>query len=181
MSYTPVSVPKIGTNPGRPRGKDPNMIIVRTQDIETFPARDANGVQSEVGENLVLKAGTTAIALYLTPSTIHRFDTGEGDPDAKGWLQNVEGFHPGNDVALEEWKENNISENLVALTFRHGFSDVRLHGTIEEPLQFTVEEQDDMEKIGTTIRLVSVMRGPKSMVYLGTKPALDTDSGGSGV
>lgn len=178
--YTPVSVPKIGTNPGRPRGKEPNTIIIRTQDILTYPERDENGVKSEIGENIVLKPGAKAISIYMTPSTIKRFDTGEGDPDAKGWIQNVEGWHPGNDAALEEWKENNISENLVCLTFRHGFTDVRLSGTMEEPLQFEVEEQDDMEKIGTTIRLKSVMRGPKAMIYLGAKPVLDTDSGSGG-
>jgi len=178
MTYVPVSVPKTGANPGRPKGKDENIIIVRTKDILNFPARDANGVQSDAGENLTLIPGAAAIAVYGTPSTIKRYDTGEGDPDAKGWIQNLEFEHPGDEVTLEEWKENNINENLVALSFRRGFTSVKVHGTIEEPLQFEVEEQDDKDGLKTTIKLKSVMRGPKSMVYLGEKPALDTDSGG---
>jgi hypothetical protein len=179
--YTPVSVPKTGNNPGRPQGKDPNIIIARTDDILNFPTRDANGVQSAVGQNLTLKPGASAIAIYATPSTIKRFDSVEGEPDTKGWIQNLVFEHPGDEVGFQEWMENNVNINLVSLSFRRGFTSVKLHGTIEEPLQFEVEEQDDKEALKSTITLKSVMRGPKSMLYLGTQPALDTDSGGLGV
>ncbi|MFV0376897.1 MAG: hypothetical protein ACK5JD_06285 [Mangrovibacterium sp.] len=178
MGYTPVSVPKSGANPGRPKGKDSNIIIFRMDDVLNFPNRDANGVQSEVGQNLTFKAGFSAIAVYATPSSIKRYDTGEGDPDAKGWLQNLEFEHPGDELAFEEWKENNINENLGACSFRRGFTNAKIHGTIEEPLQFEVEEQDDKDGLKTTVKLKSVMRGPKSMIYQGEKPTLDTDSGG---
>lgn len=181
LLYTPVSVPKTGANPGRPKGKDENIIIIRTQDILTFPERDPNGVQSVALSNLVLKTGAKAIAIYATPSTIKRMDTGEGDPDAKGWIPNLEFEHPGDEIALQEFLENNINENLVALSSRRGFTSVKLHGTIEEPLQFEVDEQDDKDGLKSTIKLKGLMRGPKSMVYLGEKPALDTDSGGVGV
>jgi hypothetical protein len=182
MSYIPVSLPKNGANPGRPRGKDENIIIVRTSDIETFPARDANGVKSEAGVDLLLKTGAHAIAVYATPSTIKRNDAGEGDPDAKGWIQNLVFEVPGDAVEFEEWKENNINENLVAISSRRGFVDARIHGTMEEPLQFTVEEQDDNEALKSTVTLASIMRGPKSMRYLGNKPVLDSgnDSGSAG-
>ena len=178
LLYTPVSVPKTGANPGRPKGKDENIIIVRTNDILNFPARDENGVKSVALENLTLKPGAAAIAVYATPSTIKRFDTGEGDPDAKGWIQNLEFEHPGDEVGLQEFLENNINENLVAISSRRNWTSVKIHGSIEEPLQFEVEEQDDKDALKTTVKLKSVMRGPKSMVYLGTKPTLDTDSGG---
>jgi len=181
LIYTPVSVPKTGANPGRPRGKDENIIIVRTKDILNFPERDANGVKSVALSNLTLKPGAVAISIYATPSTIKRFDTGEGDPDAKGWLANLEFEHPGDEVTLEEFLENNINENLVAFSSRRNWTGVKLHGTIEEPLQFDAEQQDDKDGLKSTIKLKSIMRGPKSMVYLGTKPALDTDSGGVGV
>ena len=180
MSYIPVSVPKTGVNPGRPKGKDPNIIIVRIDDVLNYPTRDANGVKNETGQNLTLKPGANAIAIYATPSTIKRYDTIEGDPDAKGWLQHLEFEHPGDELAFDEWKENNVNINLCALSFRRNFTDVKLHGTIEEPLQFEVEEQDDKDGLKSTIKLKSVMRGPKSMVYVGTQPALDTDSGGTG-
>lgn len=177
MTYVPVSVPKSGSNPGRPKGKNPNIILFRMNDVETFPARDANGVKSEAGANLVLKPGAHAIAIYATPSTIKRYDTGEGDPDAKGWIQNVEFEHPGDAVEFEEWKENNINENLGAITQRCDGSAKKTHGTPCEPLQFEVEEQDDNEALKSMITLKSLIRGPKSMVYLGDLPALDTDSG----
>lgn len=180
MTYIPVSVPKTGVNPGRPKGKDPNIIIVRTDDIDNFPTRDDNGVKSATGQNLTLKAGASAIAIYATPSTIKRFDTIEGPPDGKGWHQNLEFEHPGDEVGFDEWKENNVNINLVALSFRRGFTNAKLHGTIEEPVQFEVEEQDDNDGLKSTIKLKSVMRGPKSMVYVGDKPALDTDSGSAG-
>lgn len=181
MAFTPVSIPKTGANPGRPKGKDPNIILARTQDILNFPARDANGVQSDAAENLTLQPGAAAIAIYATPSSIKRYDTVEGDPDAKGWLQNLEFEHPGDEVAFDEWKENNVNENLVALSFRSGFTNVKIHGTPEEPLQFEVDEQDDKDGLKSTVKLKSVMRGPKAMVYVGEKPTLDTDgSGGTG-
>lgn len=176
MAYTPKSVPKTGVNPGRPKGKDPNIIIVRTDDIDNFPLRDERGVQSANSENLTLKPGANAIAIYATPSTIKRFDEIEGPPDGKGWIQNLEFEHPGDELGFDEWKENNVNINLVALSFRRGFTNVKLHGTIEEPLQFEVEEKDDNEGLLSTIRLKSVMRGPKSIVYVGAQPALDTDS-----
>lgn len=181
MAYTAVSVPKTGSNPGRPKGKDENIIICRTSDIDKFPNRHENGVKSAEGENLTLLSGKNAIAIYATPSTIKRYDTPEGDPDGKGWIQNLEFEHPGDEVGLQEFLENNINENLVAFSSRRGWKNVKLHGTIEEPLQFEVEEQDDNEALKTTIKLKSVMRGPKSMLYEGDKPSLDTDSGGLGV
>lgn len=178
LLYTPVSVPKTGANPGRPRGKDENIIIARTIDILNEAARDANGVQSADGESTTLKPGASAIVIYATPSTIKRYDTGEGDPDAKGWIQNLEFEHPGDEAGLAEWMENNINENLMAWSSRRNWTSVKQHGTIEEPLQFEVEEQDDKDGLKSTIKLKSVMRGPKSMIYLGDKPTLDTDSGG---
>jgi len=181
MTYAAVSVPKTGANPGRPKGKNPNIIICRTDEIDNFPTRDENGVKNVADSLLTMLAGKNAIYIYGTTSTIKRYDTGEGDPHAKGWIQNLEFEHPGDEIALQEFLENNINENLVALSFRRGFTDVKLHGTIEEPLQFEVEEQDDKEALKTTIKLKSVMRGPKSMIYVGAAPTLDTDSGGIGV
>ena len=103
MTYVPVSVPKTGVNPGRPKGKDPNIIIVRTDDVMNYPTRDANGVKNTAGQNLTIKPGASAIAIYATPSTIKRFDAIEGDPDAKGWIQNLEFEHPGDEVGFDEW------------------------------------------------------------------------------
>ena len=180
MTYVAVSVPKTGSNPGRPQGKDPNIIIFRMDDVLNFPTRDANGIKSEADQHLTFKPGFSAIAVYATPSTIKRFDTGEGPADAKGWIQNVVFEHPGDETEFEEWKENNINENLGVCTFRRGFLKARIHGTVEEPLQFEVEEQDDNDALKSTVTLKSLMRGPKSMVYLGNKPALDTDSGSGG-
>lgn len=181
MAFTPVSIPKTGANPGRPQGKDPNIIIFVMDDVDNFPARDAKGVVSDADENLTFINGAKAIAVYATPSTIKRYNSNEGDPDAKGFIQNVEFEHPGDELAFEEWKENNINENLGACTFRKGFLKAKIHGTPEEPLQFDIEEQDDNEALKTTVKLKSVMRGPIAMVYVGAKPALDTDSGGEGV
>jgi hypothetical protein len=180
MPYVPVSVGKTGANPGRPKGKDPNIMIIRTSDINVFPARDANGVKNVGGQSLTLKEGANAIEIYATPSTIKRFDAIEGEDDAKGWIPNVEFAHPGDEVAFEEWKENNVNENLVVVTSRRGFTDARIHGTPDEPMQFEVEEQDDKDGLKTTVKLKGIMRGPKSMRYTGTKPTVDTGSGGEG-
>src|SRR5699024_4856437 len=100
--YTPVSVPKSGANPGRPKGKSPNIMIIRCQDIAHFPVRDDKGVKSAEGEDLTLKEGANYIEIYATPSSIKRMDTGEGDADAKGWISNLEFEHPGDELVFEE-------------------------------------------------------------------------------
>jgi len=176
-TYSMVSIPKKGSNPGAPKGKDPNIIIWRTEDVQTMPPRDGKGIR--ITGDIVLKTNANAIAIYATPKSIKRFDAGEGEPDYKAFINNLEFDHPGDEIELQEFVANNINHNLNAMSMRQGGKAKKVHGTPTEPLQFDIEEQDDDEGIKTSFKLKSIMRGPKSAVYEGTIPQIDSGSGGS--
>lgn len=186
MTYTKVSIPKSkGGNAGTPRAKSPNVIFVLVRDLEEngFPTRDANGVKST--SNLTLKAGATAQAVYISPTTINRFDSAEGDPDKKGFTQNFAGEHPGDELAFAEWLQNNLNEDFLIISEDCGDNKgTRLHGTPCNPMKLDVEGQDNNEGVMSTLTLAQAQRGLyKAMHYVGTKPALApnyTDGSGSG-
>lgn len=176
FAYTLASVSKIGSNPGRPTGKNYNLIIFRWDDVITLPERDAGGIK--IAGDLVLKAGAYAIQIYVTPSSIKISQTNEGDPDAKGYIQSLECAHPGDNQTLEEFLENNVNENLGAIVReKSSVLFCKLLGTDVEPLQFNVESMDDNENKKSTITLKSILRGPRIAHYYGAIPTLDTGSG----
>lgn len=180
MAYILASVPKTGANPGRPRGKNSKIIVFKWDDVLTMPDRDANGVK--IANDLVLRAGAQAMYIYATPSTIKINQTNEGDPDAKGFIQSLVFEHPGDELALEEFLENNVNENLgVIVREKASAAYSKLFGTPVEPLQFDVEGQDDNEALKNTITLKSVMRGPRIAHYFGALPSVDGSGSGAGI
>lgn len=180
MAYVLASVPKTGSNPGRPRGKNSKIVIFKWDDVDTMPERDANGIK--IANDLVLNAGAQAMYIYATPSTIAITQTNEGDPDAKGFIQQIVFEHPGDEISLEEFLENNVNENLGCIVKESGNDTYRkLLGTPYEPLQFDVEAQDDNEARKNTITLKSVMRGPRIAHYFGALPTVDGSGSGAGI
>lgn len=182
MSYIKVSIPKAKGNPGAPEPKDPNIILINTRDIETFPSRDSGGVR--ISDDITLKTGEKAIALYATPSTINRWDASEGDPDAKGFIQNLVFDHPGDELEFNEFVQENIGEDFVIITKEcANEKGVRLHGTPCNPMQFNSEGQDNNEGKKTTLTWASVQRSKFKMAhYYGEIPELEdpAEEGSSG-
>lgn len=172
MTYVKVSLPKIKTGAGAPAPKDPNIIIMRAADVETMPTR--NGVVA-VG-NITLKAGKTALAIYLTPRSINRADSTDGDPqdEMAGWLANVGGNRPGNDKHADAWLQEDLNEGHIIITKECGdLEGTRLHGTPCNPLYFTAEGQDNNEGKMTTLTWTQALRTRnKSLHYSGTTPTL---------
>lgn len=178
-----VSIPKAKGNPGAPEPKSPNIIFINTRDIDTFPSRDEKGVL--ITEDLTLKASEKAISLYATPSTINRWDTSEGDPDAKGWIQNLTFDHPGDELEFNEFLQNAIGEDFIIITKECADDKgTRLHGTPCNPMQFNAEGQDNNEGKKTTLTWASVQRSRfKSAHYRGALPEIAdpaAESSGSG-
>lgn len=175
MAYKPVSIAKGTGSPGAPKAKDPNIIIIRSRDILTMPARD--GVK--ITGNIVLKPGALAIGIYLTPSTIARNDNSEGDPDKEGWIQNVTGFHPGDSIEINEFLEANLSEDFIILTKEcSATASVKVHGSLCAPLKLVAEGQDNNEGVGQTLTWKSALRSnEKSAFYTGVIPALAAVAG----
>jgi hypothetical protein len=178
MSYSLVSVLKANANAGRPVSFNNNIILFKWDDVPVDPTRDASGVL--ITGDLTLDAGAVAIEMYATPKTIKAFDTSEGDPDKKGYIQHLEFEHPGDELAYAEFAENAINENWGAIVRVCDGSRTRLLGTKCCPLQFTHEQQSDSEAVTNVVKFASMLRGPKIAHYTGEIPVLDSDSG-SGV
>jgi hypothetical protein len=180
FAYTLASVPKIGSNPGRPTGKNYNIIIFDWDDVSSLGDRDEGGIK--ITGNLVLNTAAYAIQIYATQSTIKISQNNEGDPDAKGFIQSLEFAHPGDNQALEEFLENKVNANLGAIVReKSSVSYMKLLGTSVEPLQFDVESMDDNENKKSIITLKSILRGPRIAHYYGDVPDLDSGSGSGGV
>ncbi len=175
MAYAMVSVTKSNVNAGRPVSFNNNIILFKWTDVDTMPDRDASGVL--ITGDLVLKAGATAIEIYATPKTVKVYDTSEGDPDKKGFIQHLEFEHPGDEQGYAEFAENAINENFGALVRTCDGSKVRLLGSECCPLQFIHEGQNDSEAVTNVVKFESMLRGPKIAHYSGAIPTLDSDSG----
>ena len=177
LAYVLASVPKVGSNPGRPKGKNSQIIIFKWSDVSSNPERDANGIK--IAGDLALNVGATAITIYATPSTIKITQSQEGDDDARGFIQQLAFDTPGDSLILEEFLENNPNENLGAIVRYANAEYSKLLGTLYEPLQFEAEGQDDNDALKTTVTLKSVMRGPRIAHYFGAIPTLDGSGSGA--
>jgi len=190
MTYTKVSIPKSsGGGAGTPVAKDPNVIFIRVSDlaedasgnITGFPNRDSQGVKS--ASDLALKADEKAVGVYITPSTMNRWITTEGDPDKMGIIQNFTGEHPGDESAFAEWIQNNLNEDFLIITKECGDNlGTRLLGTPCNPMKMQIEGQDNNEGKMSALTFASVQRSKYHMMhYTGALPTLADDySDGSG-
>ncbi len=184
MTYTKVSIRKsIGGGAGTPAAKDPNVIIIRVRDLATdangnvtgFPTRDSQGVKSASG--FTMADAEKAQAIYMTPTTINRFDNAEGDPDKAGWTHNFSGEHPGDELGFAEWLQNNINEDFIIVSKECGDDlGTRVHGTPCNPMKLQVEAQDNSEGKMSTLTFAQSQRGKyKSMHFRHTLPDLAAD------
>ena len=175
-TYAMVSVPKKTANAGKPKSKKDQIIVFKWSDLETPPARDEKGIL--IAGDLAFKTGTTASAIYATPSSVKINQKSEGDVDSKATIQQLDFTHPGSELEIDEFLENNLNENLGAMVIPNDTSLAKkLCGDPGAPLQIEFDSNDDNEGDKNAITLKSVMRGPKVAHYTGAIPTLDTDGG----
>lgn len=179
MTYVNASVPKKSNAPGAPKPKNPTVLLVNVKHVTEDPERDAKGVL--VTEDLALTGGANAIGIYATPSTISRAKTIEGDPDQEGIIDTITFVHPGNALELDEFIQNNLGEAFLIITRECGDSlGTRLHGSICNPLRFTLEGQDNNEGVINTFTFTQEQRSRfVAAHYRGAIPAIAPDGGGS--
>jgi hypothetical protein len=173
--YNFVSVPKSSSNAGRPTGKKSYIVLFRWDDVTEY-SRDDKNVRVNA---FSFKKDKKPVAIYATDRTINAYHTSEGDSDAKGFIQHVDFEHPGSEPEVEEFFENNINENLGAIVVNcnAGANDLcKIAGTPCQPLQITVNSQDNNEANKNTVQMASSVRGaalgriPKNMI-----PPTDND------
>lgn len=180
MTYVKVSLPKIKTGAGAPVPKKPNIKVYRASDVDQFPGR--NGV--EATGPFTLKAGAKGIAIYLTPRTISRADSTDGDPqdEMAGWIATVAGQRPGDDKHTAGWLQEDLNEGHILVTEECGDGEgKRLHGTPCNPLYFSAEGQDNNEGKMTNLTWTQGQRTRnKTLHWTGEDPPVaDAPSAGS--
>ena len=137
--YAFVSVSKASNNSGRSTGKKSYIAFIRISDLKTF-TKDAKNVRVTA---LELNTGAKPIGIYTTASTIKGADNVEGDDDARGFIHNLSFDHPGDSLAIQEFKEANVNEPVIALVGDCIDADFGVYGTPEAPLSMQKADQED--------------------------------------
>ncbi|MDR0874220.1 MAG: hypothetical protein LBN27_12270 [Prevotellaceae bacterium] len=170
------TIKKAYTGNSAPLPKNPNLIVIKVDDIATYPARADDDISSATGVtgNLVLKAGAKAIGLYVTQQSLSRNDTLDGDYPATGYIANVVGIIPGDKQYTVATLHALLNEDLVVITL--GCEDgtaTRLHGAPCAPMALSLEAQDNNEAVQRTSTFKQTNRYKyPSMHYFG---AIDFD------
>lgn len=155
--YGFVSVPKAGTNAGRPTGKKAYLVVFRWDDIQEY-ARDSKNVRVTT---LTFMEGKKPVAIYATNSTQNVYHESSGNPDAKGFLHHADFEIPGSSIEISAFFENNINENLGVINIPCAGDDCKIAGTPCQPLQISQDNsQDNNEANKHTVQMVSTMVGP---------------------
>lgn len=174
-----VSIPKGYGNPGTPEPKDPNLVFVNCRDIENFPKRKVGN--TVISDPIKLSTGAKAVGIYVTPSTIKIKDGSEGDPDAVGFVHEIEAEHPGREDEFENFMELAINEDWVILAYdQDPDMGARILGYPANPMKMESESQDDSDAVKTPIKMKTAMRCKyKIGRYTGPKPELAPASNAS--
>jgi hypothetical protein len=156
-NYEFASVPKLNTNAGRATGKKSYIVLFRWDDVITY-VRDDKGVRVT---GFAFAAGKKPIAVYATNSSINVYDTAGGEDDARGYIHHVDFDHPGVDIEIREFVNNNANENLGAIAFECEGADAKIAGTPCQPLVMVkADSQDNKDGKKYTLNLATTLLGP---------------------
>lgn len=140
IEYSMVTVPKQGNNPGMPRGKK-NIVVIFDFDKASME-RDEKGVTVS---SLTMIGGATPIGLFVDQSSIDAGDKVEGEAYARGFIHHVNFDHPGTELAVAEFKANNVNANLGAIVIGCDASETtaKVYGTPCAPLTMQAADEND--------------------------------------
>lgn len=172
-AYSMVSVPKQGSNPGMPRGKKNIVILFDFDKVKTY-TRDEKGVNVTA---FAMMEGAKPIGIFVDQNSIDCGDEVEGDAYARGFLPHVNFDHPGTELAIAEFKANNVNGNLGAIVIPCDAAEttVKQYGTPCAPLVMqAASEQDTNEAHNNHFELKAEMRGyPIGIMAKSMIPATD--------
>jgi hypothetical protein len=166
MTYVKVDVAKPGQNLGIGGNKKAEIVIFDMDDVLAFPARDDNGHVAP--GDITFKPGAYMIKLYATQHTIEAGHKGEGDPDKKGYIQNVKFEHPGSKPEIFEFDANWLNRNCGIIIQRCSDTQKMLYGTPCAPMQMVSEKVDTKDTDHTMFTFSSTQKGPIECNYQGT-------------
>ena len=170
-----VSVPKSGSNPGMPRGKK-NIVIIFDMDKASM-TRDEKGVTVSA---LTLPQDVTPIGIFVDQKSIDAGDEVEGDAYARGFIHHVNFDHPGTELAIAEFKANNVNANLGAIVMGCDASETtaKVYGTPCAPLTMqAANEQDTSEAHNNHFELKTEVRTwPAGIIAKSAIPETDNEA-----
>ena len=170
-----VSVPKQGSNPGMPRGKK-NIVIIFDMDKASM-TRDEKGVTVSA---LTLPQDVTPIGIFVDQKSIDAGDEVEGDAYARGFIHHVNFDHPGTELAIAEFKANNVNANLGAIVMGCDASETtaKVYGTPCAPLTMqAANEQDTSEAHNNHFELKTEVRTwPAGIIAKSAIPETDNEA-----
>lgn len=165
--YVEVDVDKPGPNSGMGGKKKDRILTFKWDDVVTTGlTRDDKKIR--VVGNLNFKPGKYMTSVYATQDTIKTNDKTQGDSDAKSVNQSVAFRHPGDQVAIEEYKANWMDENCGIIIQECGSQRMRLYGWPCSPLKLDWEGGSDKDKTGSELTFATAQGGPCVAEYEGT-------------
>lgn len=167
-TYVKKSVLRPEGNPGNGITLKDKIVIIDTDDIDTFPARDEAGVL--VKESFNLKTGAKPVYLYLTPGTVEVTSNVEGDPDAMGFNIGLKGNHPGNSQEVREFKWNWLGKKSIIIVQYCDGRDADLLGTPCNPMQLSANFTANKDMTRTEFAFNSIAKGMDIAIYQGDIP-----------
>lgn len=162
----------------RPEGNQGRSLMVRdavdlidVEDIKVFPQPDSNGVR--IADDIILNDGAYAMSVYLTPGTAEVTEPSDGDPDQEGFTPQVKFNHPGNTLAVREFKHNCINKKFIVIV-RHCDGSADLFGSPCNPARLQTSYTGNKDGNTNEITLAQSFKGDGLKVYEGTVP-METD------
>lgn len=173
MPDTLVSVKRVSSSAGRPKGKKHYLVLFRWEDVKEI-TKDTDGISVNA---LSFNEGKTPIGVYATSKTIKAWDTLTGDTDAKGYLHHVAFESPGDTKEMASLRNQLVNEDLGAIVINCSGDDAKLAGSPCTPLVFSSDEgQDDTEACKNVIELASEMpSSPLARIPLKLVPKTDDE------
>lgn len=173
MPDTLVSVKRVSSSAGRPKGKKHYLVLFRWEDVKEI-TKDTDGISVTA---LSFNEGKTPIGVYATSKTIKAWDTLTGDTDAKGYLHHVAFESPGDTKEMASLRNQLVNEDLGAIVINCSGDDAKLAGSPCTPLVFSSDEgQDDTEACKNVIELASEMpSSPLARIPLNLVPKTDDE------
>ena len=166
MAYVKANIAKPGGMPGKGINPKDAAIIYDVDDILSFPARDDAGVVIE--DDIVMKDGKYAVAIYFTPGTAQIQSNSEGDPDAQGFRPQVQFSHPGSGLEIREFKHNWLGKNVIVVLRYCDGRPADLIGSPCNPCQLAVEYTGSNEANSSQLTFAQISKGEDVAIYLGS-------------
>lgn len=153
---------KAGAGAAKP--KKGLITVIYADDVLSFPERDGGGVKM-LG-NIVLKAGAKMHSLYMTPSSQKLNDEIVGDEDMEAFEKKAEGVHPGNSLAIREFRANNLGEGLI-LIFGEGCGDNKgdVIGTPCNPMKLKGSYSNDNDGVKNVMQFEAAQSDAEPIGY----------------